>query len=127
MKNLKFIERTNLNRVLVLFLGCPCLLFCFAIPLSMASIDSLVKCRVETDRRLLPTDETQNVIVKVTLDAPKPAETTSWPAVNLSIVLDRSGSMTGQKLERAKKAAIEALRRLGKQDVLNVVAKKFMS
>jgi len=35
--------------------------------------------------------------------------------------------MTGQKLERAKKAAIEALRRLGKQDVLNVVAKKFMS
>jgi hypothetical protein len=49
MKNLKFTERTNLNRVLVLFLGCLCLLFCFAIPLSMASVDSLVKCRVETD------------------------------------------------------------------------------
>ncbi|MCK4618933.1 MAG: VWA domain-containing protein [Desulfobacterales bacterium] len=87
----------------------------------MAGIDSLVKCRVETDRRLLPADETQNVIVKVTLDAPKPAETTSRPSVNLAIVLDRSGSMTGQKLERAKKAAIEALRRLGKQDVFSVI------
>ena len=121
MKNPKFTERTNLNRVLVLFLGCLCLLFCFAIPLSMASVDSLVKCRVETDRRLLPADKTQNVIVKVTLDAPKPAETTSRPSVNLSIVLDRSGSMSGQKLERAKKAAIEALRRLGKQDVFSVI------
>jgi Ca-activated chloride channel family protein len=87
----------------------------------MAGIDSLVKCRVETDRRLLPADETQNIIVKVTLDALKPAETTSRPAVNLSIVLDRSGSMNGQKLERAKKAAIEALRRLGKQDVFSVI------
>ncbi len=121
MKNLKFTERTNLNRVLVLFLGCLCLLFCCDIPLSMAGIDSLVKCRVETDRRLLPADETQNIIVKVTLDALKPAETTSRPAVNLAIVLDRSGSMTGQKLEKAKKAAIEALRRLGKQDIFSVI------
>ncbi len=121
MKNLKFTERTNLNRVLVLFLGCLCLLFCCDIPLSMAGIDSLVKCRVETDRRLLPADETQNIIVKVTLDALKPVETTSRPAVNLAIVLDRSGSMNGQKLEKAKKAAIEALRRLGKQDIFSVI------
>jgi Ca-activated chloride channel family protein len=87
----------------------------------MAGINSLVKCRVETDRGLLPSDETQNIIVKVTLDALKPPETTSRPAVNLAIVLDRSGSMNGQKLERAKKAAIEALRRLGKQDVFSVI------
>jgi Ca-activated chloride channel family protein len=87
----------------------------------MAGIDSLVKCRVETDRRLLPADETQNIIIKVTLDALKPAETTFRPAVNLAIVLDRSGSMNGQKLEKAKKAAIEALRRLGKQDVFSVI------
>ncbi|MDL1985373.1 MAG: VWA domain-containing protein [Deltaproteobacteria bacterium] len=121
MKNLKFTERTNLNSILFIFLGCLCLLFCCDIPLSMAGIDSLVKCRVETDRRLLPADETQNIIVKVTLDALKPAETTSRPAVNLAIVLDRSGSMTGQKLEKAKKAAIEALRRLGKQDIFSVI------
>jgi len=87
----------------------------------MAGIDSLVKCRVETVRGLLPADETQNIIVKVTLDALKQAETTSRPAVNLAIVLDRSGSMNGQKLEKAKKAAIEALRRLGKQDVFSVI------
>ncbi|MBW2663377.1 MAG: hypothetical protein JRD93_15670 [Deltaproteobacteria bacterium] len=48
MKNLKFTERTNLNSILFIFLGCLCLLFCCDIPLSMAGIDSLVKCRVET-------------------------------------------------------------------------------
>jgi len=121
MKNLKFTERTNLNSILFIFLGCLCLVFCCDIPLSMAGIDSLVKCRVETVRGLLRADETQNIIVKVTLDALKPPETTSRPAVNLAIVLDRSGSMNGQKLEKAKKAAIEALRRLGKQDIFSVI------
>jgi Ca-activated chloride channel family protein len=41
--------------------------------------------------------------------------------VNLAIVLDRSGSMSGDKIERAKDAAIEALRRLGPRDRFSVV------
>ena len=43
------------------------------------------------------------------------------PAVNLAIVLDRSGSMAGRKLQKAKEAAIEALRRLGPEDIFSVV------
>ena len=80
-----------------------------------------VKCRVELDRNVLPAKNPQNVIIKVTLDAEKPEIKTNRPRINLSIVLDRSGSMSGQKIEKAKEAAIEALRRLGGNDICSVV------
>ena len=83
--------------------------------------NSLVACRVEIDRDVLPANGPQIAIVKVTLDAPPPPERIERPAVNLSIVLDRSGSMAGQKLEKAKQAAIEALRHLAPQDIFSVV------
>lgn len=92
------------------------------ITLSEAMVaDSLVACRVEIDRDVLPANGPQVAIVKVTLDAPPPPERIERPAVNLSIVLDRSGSMAGQKLEKAKQAAIEALRHLAPQDIFSVV------
>jgi len=80
-----------------------------------------VKCRVEIDRAILPAGGAQRAVVKITLDAPPPPEKSMRPAVNLAIVLDRSGSMAGQKLERAKDAAIEALRHLGPMDMFSVV------
>lgn len=42
--------------------------------------------------------------------------------VNVAIVLDRSGSMSGAKLEHAKQAAIAAVERLSAQDIVSVVA-----
>ncbi len=80
-----------------------------------------VKTRVEIDRGTLPADRVQTAVIKVTLDAPAPAERTRRPAVNLCIVLDRSGSMAGPKLAKAKEAAIEALRRLDREDLFSVV------
>lgn len=80
-----------------------------------------VKTRVEIDRGTLPADRVQTAIVKVTLAAPAPAERARRPKVNLCIVLDRSGSMAGPKLAKAKEAAIEALRRLDREDLFSVV------
>ena len=80
-----------------------------------------VKTRVEIDRGTLPADRVQTAIVKVTLDAPAPVLKARRPAVNLCIVLDRSGSMAGSKLAKAKEAAIEALRRLDQDDMFSVV------
>ena len=41
--------------------------------------------------------------------------------VNVAIVLDRSGSMSGQKLEHAKQAAIQAVDRLSNEDIVSVI------
>jgi Ca-activated chloride channel homolog len=42
--------------------------------------------------------------------------------VNVAIVLDRSGSMSGEKLLKAKEAALQAIDRLGPEDIVSVVA-----
>jgi Ca-activated chloride channel family protein len=42
-------------------------------------------------------------------------------AVNVALVLDKSGSMQGQKIAQAREAAIDAIRRLGPRDIVSVV------
>ncbi len=49
-------------------------------------------------------------------------EAASRPPVNVSLVIDRSGSMSGRKIEQAKEAAILALSRLSRQDRVSVIA-----
>ncbi len=81
-----------------------------------------VVCRVELDRGILPAGASQRAIVKVSLDAPTIRIKAERPPINLAIVLDRSGSMgSDQKLEKAKQAAIEALRRLSERDRFSLV------
>ncbi|WP_320041779.1 VWA domain-containing protein [uncultured Desulfobacter sp.] len=80
-----------------------------------------VTCRVETDRSVLPAGDPQNVILKISLDAPTVPENTTRPRVNIALVMDRSGSMGGTKIQMAKAAAMEALSRLGKDDVFSLV------
>lgn len=57
----------------------------------------------------------------VALAAPKIAAGKVAPK-DVTIVLDRSGSMTGAAIDAAKKAAIDVVRRLGKGDRLNVIS-----
>lgn len=80
-----------------------------------------VDCRVELDRAVLPAGGPQRAVVKITLDAERPPQPEERPPVNLTIVLDRSGSMSGQKIENAKNAAIAALRRLSGEDIFSLV------
>ncbi|MCF7854271.1 MAG: VWA domain-containing protein, partial [Candidatus Pacebacteria bacterium] len=89
--------------------------------LTQAVLAKDVVCRVELDRDILPANQKETAVIKVTLDAPRPPAESERPPVNLSLVLDRSGSMSGSKLEKAKEAALEALRRLSAQDMFSVV------
>ena len=50
-----------------------------------------------------------------------PADASRVP-INLSLVLDRSGSMAGEKLHAAREAAAFLIRRLAPEDVVSVVA-----
>lgn len=81
-----------------------------------------VICRVDLDRAVLPAGEVRRAVIKVSLQAPALHEKDARQPVNLAVVLDRSGSMgSGQKLEKAKEAAITALRRLNDRDLFSLV------
>ena len=79
-----------------------------------------VSCRVEPDYSVRLADKPGEAYVKVTLAADKVAAA-NRPSVNLAIVLDRSGSMGGSKIAKAREAACEAIRRLDAKDIVSVV------
>ncbi len=80
-----------------------------------------VDLRIEFDRPVLPADTVQRAIVKIGLTGCRPEREIERAPVNLVIVLDRSGSMSGDKIAQAREAAIEALRRLDRRDVFSLV------
>jgi Ca-activated chloride channel family protein len=86
-----------------------------------AAMAKEVACRIELDRAVLPAGAEETAVIKVSLDAPEVPRTGARPPVNLALVLDRSGSMSGDKIERAKEAAVAALRRLGPEDLFSLV------
>ena len=61
----------------------------------------------------------QNAFLKVSLIGLE--EEADRAPVNVSIVLDKSGSMGGDKIEYAKEAAIMAVNRLEPQDTISIV------
>ncbi len=82
-----------------------------------------VKLRAELDRKVLPAGKTERVVLKVSLEPEQVIRNeANRPPVNLALVLDRSGSMTGEKLEQAKEAAIQAIRRMGAKDMISIIA-----
>lgn len=64
----------------------------------------------------------QTTFVKVGLTGFKMDAERDRAPVNVSFVLDKSGSMTGEKIAKAKEAAIAAIQRLSKRDIVSVVA-----
>ncbi|MCC7187357.1 MAG: DnaJ domain-containing protein [Anaerolineales bacterium] len=66
--------------------------------------------------------ERQMQYVILELEPPEEARQASSPPLNVSLVIDRSTSMAGQKMDVVKATAIQALRNLRPQDILSVVA-----
>jgi Ca-activated chloride channel homolog len=77
---------------------------------------------LQTDRQLVPANGTvvRHMLIQVT--APGRSRQTARPPVSVALVLDRSGSMGGPKIELARKAVDHAIRLLGPQDHLAIVA-----
>ncbi len=99
-----------------------CLLLALTLaPAVAASASPAVRCTLTPDREALPAGSPQTVVIKVSLDAPAMPREGQRPPVNLSVVLDRSGSMAGDKIEKARQAALEGLRRLTARDLYSLV------
>lgn len=77
--------------------------------------------RIRPDRRLIRAIHHSTRFVLVEVEAPAAPPRDERTPVNLAFVLDRSGSMAGQKIALAKRAIEEALARLQPEDRFSVV------
>lgn len=81
-----------------------------------------VRLEVSLDTPTMLADKKQAAFVKIGLTGFKLEGIDKRAPVNVAIVLDKSGSMEGEKIAKAKDAAIAAIGRLGPGDIVSVVA-----
>lgn len=80
-----------------------------------------IALKTAVDRPLIhQTKEDQRVVVKIELKGERRESPNRIP-LNLALVLDRSGSMSGGKLEQAKQAAEMLIDQLDEKDVLSLI------
>lgn len=77
---------------------------------------------VQTDRTLVREAGKSARHVLLTFTAPDAARAATRPPLNVSFVIDRSGSMGGSKIQLAREAVIQALRMLRDTDRFSVIA-----
>ncbi|WOO42375.1 vWA domain-containing protein [Rubellicoccus peritrichatus] len=73
------------------------------------------------DRPIVPADREETVVVQIKISPEQLQHSEERAPVNLSLVLDRSGSMSGDKIRQAIAAAETALGRLGPKDYISLV------
>jgi Ca-activated chloride channel family protein len=82
----------------------------------------MMRILAHLDRRLVTATTTTERYLRVQIEAPDSSGTRNRLPLNLALVIDRSGSMSGSKLEKAKEAAIFCLRNLTGADRAAVIA-----
>ncbi|MEY2466975.1 MAG: Ca-activated chloride channel [Verrucomicrobiota bacterium] len=80
-----------------------------------------LQLKLEPDRDVILKGSPQEVVVKIDLTAIADKKKSRRTPLNIAVVLDRSGSMTGAKLEKAKQAATQLVDRLNRNDVFSFV------
>ncbi len=97
---------------------------CVAAVISAGSVQAkTLALDISTGTPVMPAGETRNAFIKVSLVGDKIRERRhSRAPVNVAIVLDRSGSMQGDKLREAKRAAQLALNYLQADDIISVIS-----
>jgi len=89
--------------------------------LPVAGMAKTVELTAELDRPVILADQEQIVYLRVGLRGCPMEILEERAPVNVAIVIDKSGSMRGHKIESAKEAAILALHRLKSKDIVSVV------
>ena len=76
---------------------------------------------ISTPQPVLMAGKKQTTSIKVAVKGFEMQSEKERAPLNIALVIDRSGSMSGTKIERAKEAAIQAIRRLDSRDIISVV------
>ena len=80
-----------------------------------------LQLKLVPDREVVLKNSPQEVVVKIDLLAVAAKNKSHRTPLNLAVVLDKSGSMTGAKLEKTKQAALQLVDRLAPNDVFSLV------
>jgi Ca-activated chloride channel family protein len=80
-----------------------------------------IEVMVLADKALIAKDKTSERILEIAFTAPEKKTLTERVPLNLSLVIDRSGSMSGEKLEYVKQAAAHVVDLLSEKDRVAVV------
>jgi len=90
-----------------------------AIPAAQASVVLDVR---PVQPLLEASDRPQRATLKISLEGIAQPSSSERGPVNMVLVLDRSGSMQGDKIENLRRAALGVVDRMGSRDVISVVA-----
>ncbi|MEZ6061131.1 MAG: VWA domain-containing protein [Planctomycetaceae bacterium] len=96
-------------------------MICSSIPMSAQAASDQVKLDVTPVRGVLKAGDKQTTWIRVGLEGFQLESEKQRPPVNLAIVLDKSGSMQGDKIQQAINGAIDALSLLGPNDIVSVI------
>ncbi len=87
----------------------------------VATAQGAVELTVKPERTYLLTGGPRDAVIQIELRARRDDRGKRTAPINLALVLDKSGSMAGAKLEKAKQAACVAVDQLGADDTISVV------
>jgi Ca-activated chloride channel family protein len=108
----------NQIKATLLALACACGLTATA---KVASDSEILLIDAVLDRPVVPANQAEDVVVQIKILPAIRGCFAERPPVNLSLVLDRSGSMSGEKIEQAIQAAEVAVGRLGERDRVSII------
>jgi len=80
-----------------------------------------LRLHLQPDHEYILAGSPQEVVVKIDLTAIEQKKNTRRIPLNLAVVLDRSGSMTGAKIEKARQAAMGLVDRLAPDDIFSFI------
>ena len=82
---------------------------------------AVITLTAEVDKPLLLADRTQTAYLRIGLTGCPQERLKERTPVNVAMVIDKSGSMSGDRIRYAREAAILALQRLNADDIVSVV------
>ncbi len=98
-----------------------CLAIVFLLLVLPGATPGSVGLTVELDKPVVYCRSRETVILKILFEADKVPDCVRRLPLNVSLILDKSGSMSGRKIEDAKEAALEVVRRLRPNDTFSLV------
>lgn len=81
-----------------------------------------VNLEATLSQNILPAGKRQRVYLRIGLKSDTIRRVHDRAPLNIALVIDRSGSMSGRKIIEARKAAMMAVGRLGPRDIISIVS-----